>query len=1063
MKKISLVLMMVLFGISFALAQRTISGTVTSGKGEALIGAAVLVKNTTNGTVTDIDGKYSLDVPKDASFLVFSFVGHQTQELSLGVSNVVNVQLADATDLAELVVTAQGIKRDKKSLGYASTTIAASDIANKPETDVARALAGKTPGLVIAGSSGLAGSGNKMTIRGISSVTGNTQPLWVVDGVPISTATNENNDFRDGNITPSRALDIDPNNIESISVLRGLSATTLYGSEGRNGVILVTTKGASAGNGTSKTEASISQSYNIVEAILPEYQNKWANGFDGDYGEFFSNWGVLFANNKVQPRHPYFEHSAIFPSRPEFAQPYTPQAAPDNVAGFFRKGTSSNTSGNVSIKTQNASFNINVGQLSEAGYILNNNLTRSNFNIGGTANLTKKWSVTSTFNFVRTDFKTPSVGAGTGSNSEGGASVFSNLFYTPRNIDLMNLPYKHPVTGASVYYRNNNSITNPRWLLENSKQASLTNRFFGMMSTTYALTDWLKATYRLGLDNYTENQEYSLNKGAVGFPVAASVLGTGLLRTTTGVGTIMDHTAMLTLNKELTQDISLTANVGVSSRTDNYTQAGIESTGQVVFGVLNHNNFRDNNDVTFRNVPGDVTSNLNRINKRIILGAFFDATASYKNYLYLNLQGRQDQASTHEKDFRTQFYPGVSVSFIPTTAFPGMKSPILDFLKIRAGYGTSARFASPYQTRSSLVLGNMSDANGALTTLALSRTLANPLLRPELQKETELGLEGQTYNKRFGFDISYYSRIASDQIISRELDPSTGYGKTSINAGTISNKGFEISMNVTPVKTKDFSWLLRANFTKNVSLVESMPEGSKSFTLAGFSNIGNFIEEGQPYGVIKGSYVKKHANGQLLVNANGDWDISSDLGIIGNPNPDFLLSGSTEFKYKFVTIGAQLDYVHGGDVFSYSAATLVGRGVAKELENFNPELPVVLPGVNTEGVANIMPMPASGLFFGNTIIGGGAYDRGIYDGTRLRLREVYLTVDVPANWLPKGFVKGINVAFNANNMWFRAFNTPKYSKVDLDRTAFGADNGLGFDFLGGPSAKRYGLNVRLTF
>lgn len=352
MKKISLVLAMVLFVVSFSLAQRTISGTVTGGKGDALIGASVVAKATTNGTVTDLDGKYSLEVAAGTTTLVFSFVGYETKEVALGASNVVDVNLDEAGSLTEVVVTAQGIKREKKSLGYASTTIAATDIANKPETDVARALAGKTPGLVVAGSSGLAGSGNKMTIRGISSVSGSTQPLWVVDGVPVSTATNENNNFRDGNVTPSRALDIDPNNIESISVLRGLSATTLYGSEGRNGVILVTTKGASGGKGTAKMEASVSQSYNVVEAIVPEYQNKWANGFDGDYGEFFSNWGVLFSDNKVQPAHPYKEHAALFPNRPEFAQPYTPQAYPNNVADFFRKGTSSNTSANVSMKTQ---------------------------------------------------------------------------------------------------------------------------------------------------------------------------------------------------------------------------------------------------------------------------------------------------------------------------------------------------------------------------------------------------------------------------------------------------------------------------------------------------------------------------------------------------------------------------------------------------------------------------------------------------------------------------------------------------------------------------------------
>jgi TonB-linked SusC/RagA family outer membrane protein len=1061
MKKISLVLTMVLFAVSCALAQRTISGTVTGGKGDALIGAAVLVKNTTIGTVTDVDGKYSLEVAKGANLLVVSFVGYETKEVVLGASNVVDVSLAEAASLNEVVVTAQGIKREKKSLGYASTTIAPSDIAGKPETDVARAIAGRTPGVTVASSSGLVGSGNKMTIRGISSVSGNTQPLWVVDGVPISTATNENNDFRDGNITPSRALDIDPNMIESISVLRGLSATTLYGSEGRNGVILVTTKGASTGAGTGKLEASLSQSYNVIEAIIPEYQNKWANGFDGDYGEFFSNWGSLFSNNTKVGRHPYYEWRNVFPQQTEFATAtdYVPQAYPNNVKDFFKLGTSANTSVNLSMKTQNATFNANIGQLNEDGYITNNNMSRSNFNIGGSANLSKKFTVTGTFNFVRTDFKTPSVGAGTGSNSEGGASVFSNLFYTPRNMNLMGWPYQNPVTGASVYYRNNNSITNPRWLLDNSRQGSLTNRFFGMMSANYALTDWLRLTYRMGLDNYAENQEYYINKGAVGFPSTAAVLGTGLYRTTTGVGNITDHTAILTFNKELTQDFNLTANLGVSSRTDTYKQEGMESTNQVVFGLLSHRNFIDNNDVTFRG------GNLAYQRKKVILGAFFDATAGYKNYLFLNIQGRQDQASTHEKEYRSQFYPGVSVSFIPTSAFPGLKSKVLDFVKLRAGYGTSARFADPYKTRPYLQLKSNAtvDANGNVIALALPILLPNPVLKPELQIESEVGIEAQNYNKRFGFDLSFYNRVAKDQIIERKLDPSTGYTSTFINAGEISNKGIELSMNVIPVKTQDFSWMLRANFTKNISKVVAMPDGSKSFNISGFTDLGNFIEEGQPFGVIKGTYVNKHANGQLLINGNGDWDVSNEIGIIGDPNPKFLLSGATELKYKFLTLGAQLDYVHGGDVFSYSAATLVGRGVAKELENFNPQLPVIIPGVTADGNANTLPVPASRLFFANTIIGGGAKDRGIYDGTRLRLREVYLNVDVPQNWLPKGFIKGATVTFNANNMWFRAFNTPLYSKVDLDRTAFGADNGLGFDFLGGPSAKRYGLNMRLTF
>ena len=1059
MKKLSLILTLVICAFSFAMAQRTITGVVKDGKGEPLVGASVVVKGTTIGALTDLDGKYSLTVPKDAATLAISFTGSESQDIAIGASNVIDVTLAEST-LQEVVVTAQGIKREKKALGYATTTIDTKDIANKPETDIGRALAGRTPGINVSSSAGLAGSGTKINIRGISSITGNTQPLWIVDGVPVNTSTNENNDFRDGNVTPTRFLDFDPNNIESMSVLRGLSATTLYGTQGRNGVILITTKGASTKKGKAKYEVSASQSYHTIEAHVPEYQNKWGNGFDGDYGEFFSNWGSVFNGQPTGFRHPYYEHRALFPDNAEFQKltGYVPTAQPNNVSDFFQKGSSKNTSVNFGLRNELLSFNANFSHLDEVGYIKNNNLTRNNFNIGGVANLTDKFSITGTFNYVQTNVKTPPIGAGTGSNSEGGASVFANLFYTPRNIDLTNWPSQNPLTKAPIYYRNNNSITNPYWLLDNARQGNYTNRFFGTMSANYALTDWLKVTYRLGLDSYSENQEYYINKGAVGFPASAVVLGTGLLRTTTGINNITDNSFIATINKPINDDLDFSANIGLNGRVDKYSQEGLESSNQVVFGLLAHRNFIDNNDKDFRG------NNLNYISNRTILGAFLDATLGYKNFVYLNVQGRNDWASTHEKDNRSLFYPGASISFVPTSAFPGLKSNLLDFLKLRVGYGTTANFATPYKTRPYLTLNsnNSVDANGNVITLSLPTLLANKDLKPELLSETEFGIEANTYNKRLGIDLSFYNRTAKDQIIRRSLDPSTGFEESFINAGTLSNKGIELGLNVTPIKFRDFAWNIRVNFTKNKSKVEELPKDSKEILISGFTNLGNFAVEGKPFGVIKGPFVKKNANGQLLVTENGDWDISNDIAIIGDPNQDYSLTGITDFKYKGISIGAHLDFVKGGDVFSYTAGSLIGRGVAKELDNFNPALPIIIPGVKADGTPNDIPVAASGLFFANNIVGVTS-DRGIYDGTRLRLREVSLNIDIPAKWLNNGFIKSGTIAIIGNNMWFRAFNTPKSSKVDFDRTPFGTDNGSGFDFLGGPSAKRYGATVRLTF
>jgi len=1071
MKKFLLLCFSFVFVLSAWAQERVVSGKVTSSEdGSTLPGVNVVLKGTTNGTVTDVDGNFRLNVPSTGGTLVFSFIGLQTQEVAVGERSIIDISMGlDVQQLTEVVVTAQGIERERKSMGYASTTISASDISNKPETDIGRALQGRTPGLQILNSSGLAGSGSKINIRGISSVTGNTQPLWVVDGVPINTGSNDSNqDFRDGQVSPTRFLDIDPNNIETINILRGLSATTLYGSLGRNGVILVTTKAGASGKQTRNFEASVSQSLFAVEAIVPELQNKWSNGFDGDYGEFFSNWGYVFDGNVPpnNPRHPMFEHAATFPDVPEFAQAsgYLPEAQPNNVNDFFQKGSSSNTSFNVGARNEFGSINFNYSHLDETGFVKGNELVRDNFSLGGTAKLTDKFSVNSVFNFVRTDFATPPSGAGQGSNSSGAPSIFANLFFTPRNINLTDWPYQNPVTGASVYYRNGNDITNPRWILDNARQTSVTNRFFSNVAFNYDITDWFTLTYRLGLDTYSEKQGLWVNKGSVGYPASAIAFATGLYRTVDINNTIVDHSVIGTIQKKLNSDLDLTAIVGFNARIDELVQTGLESTGQVVYGLIEHRNFSNTSPRDFRN---NSLSNLSRTQRQIWQGVYFDAGFGYKNFLYLNVTGRNDWVSSLEKENNSLFYPGVSASFIPTAAFPGFAAGVLDFLKLRAGYGTSANFPDPYNTRAILNTNSVQqvDALGSVASQNLDRTLANAALKPERQTELEFGIEAQMLDNRAKLDLSFYNRSANDQILERTLDPSTGYEQTLINAGEITNKGIEMGLTVTPIRTNAVVWNIRGNYTRNRSEVVSLPDGSKEILVSGFTNLGNFAIEGEPFNVIQAQYGLRDANGTRLITANGDYSISPEIGIIGDPNPDWLGSLMTDVTWKGITLAAQVDYVHGGDTYSFSAATTVARGVAKDLETFDPRLPLIIPGVlESDGVTpNNIPMPPSQFFFGNSIIGSNANDTGIFDSSRVRLREVSLSYSIPQNIISKLSIRSANISLVGNNMWFKALNAPKYSKVDFDRTAFGVQNGAGFDFLGGPSAKRYGVNLRLTF
>ena len=523
------------------------AGTVTDESGLPLPGATILVENTNRGVTSDFDGNFSISA-SNGEVLIVSYVGYQSSQITVEPNANYSISLAPQGQLEEVVVTSLGIKREKQALGYAVSEVQNESLEQRAEGDIGRVLTGKASGVQITSQSGLSGSGTSIIIRGFNSFSQDNQPLFIVDGVPFSSETNasgrqgERNDFVNGNNGSSRFLDIDPNNIESVNILKGLAAATLYGTQGRNGVILITTKsGSNRSAGAGKNEITINSSYfSVALASKPDYQNEYGNGFDQSFGWFFSNWGPSFkedgpagwsGQNTINGttsgtpgflKHPFttasaatgipavLENLGIAPDALYEWKPY------DSVGDFFKTGTALNTNINIRGASDDGrvSYNINYGNLDDKGFTRANTLKRNTLSIGGQASLKNGLLINSTLNFSKTDFKSPPIAAGLGSNVDGeSASVFANVFYTPRSVDLMGLPYQNPVTGESIYYRQNNSIQHPLWMVHNAGTSQLTNRVFGGASISYALNDNLNLSYRYGIDIYSENNANFANKG----------------------------------------------------------------------------------------------------------------------------------------------------------------------------------------------------------------------------------------------------------------------------------------------------------------------------------------------------------------------------------------------------------------------------------------------------------------------------------------------------------------------------------------------------------------------
>ncbi len=1051
-------------GVMLSAQNISVRGTVTdASNGETLPAATVALKGTTRGVIADNRGEYSISVPGN-SVLVVSMIGYQTTEVSVGGRAVVNVALQpDSEFLDEVVVTAVGIQRTERSLGYAVTKVDADEAVRKAEPDLLRSLDGKIPGVQISAPSGDAGSATRVTIRGNSSFLGNNQPLYVVDGVPYSNDGNSSSGRASGmsGAFGSGISTLDPNDIESMSVLKGAAAAVLYGSRAANGVVLITTKSGSKNvNGSKGTLVTYNGSLALESiASLPEYQNTYGQGSNFLAGGANGSWGAAFSRVSSIPM-----YSAVAAEYPDLAETLYPgmngqipyQAYPNNVKDLFRTGIIWDHSLNVQSINDKGQFNVTASYTDQKSYIPGSDFDRYAISLGGTQQVSERLRIGGNMSFSLTDQSSPMYGNNQSSDELGGMSSLARAFIMPRSWDIQNFPFQKR-DGSNLLFQLSSQANNPYWAWENDSITTRQKRIVANFNASYRFTSWLSLDYTLGYNNYARDRKNIVNLGSRGYA------GKGYIRKGNLDDSEMESTLLLTADKDF-GDFNVRATLG-----HNYNQSMATSFSASGPEIVNPGIFAIDNTMSQTAAEG--------YSKSRKWGLFADVLLSYKNWAFLNLSGRNDVSSTLPVSNRSFFYPAVSASLVFTEAL-GIQNSVLNFGKVRASWAKVGNDASPYYNNGTFVTGDPYMGQGLME---LPTVLYDENLKPEFTSEFETGLELKFFDSRIAFDGTYYNRVSDNQIGSRTSAPSTGYSSFVTNFGSLRNQGFELGLDVYPVVTRDFSWSMYTTFSRNRSEVLSLAEGVDKIYIGGdFTTPRPVLIVGQPYGVLEGEKIARDKDGNWLVDpASGMYINDTETGIIGDPNPDFKMSMTNTLRYKNLSFSFMFDFQKGGCVNSSFLTDLLGRGVTKDTEDRLGAR--ILPGVygnidtlepildaNGNTIPNTTTLSESDLWFSDggslsTFAINSADEVATYDATVLRLREMSLNYTLPKKWTNAVHLAGAQIGIVGRNLWFWAPNVPKFSNYDPVSNAYGETNVQGIDYTSAPSTRRFAFNITLTF
>ncbi|MTI30793.1 SusC/RagA family TonB-linked outer membrane protein, partial [Xanthovirga aplysinae] len=1030
-----------------AMAQSsTVSGTVSSADdGQPLPGASVIIKGTTQGVITDFDGKYSLDISGQSSaVLVVSFVGMETQEIAVGAQSIIDAVLeSDSKQLEEVVVTAMGVSREKASLGYAMTSVGSEVLEQSSTTNFIDALNGKVAGIQITNSGGQAGSGTNMLIRGYSSINFNNQPLIVVDGIPIdndATSSNSSGSSQSTGFAPAnRGIDINPDDIATMSVLKGGAATALYGSRAANGALVITTKSGS------KEKKGLSTTYSFSHSVeeankFPEQTDKFARGREGSYANFTHwSWGPAYDSN------PVFPDGTIINLTGEGDIDASGQPIPfyaNNLENAFVKGSTTNHNVGISGGNENGAFYASFSNLDQKGIIENSTYQRTSALINASRNVTKNFSVSGKANYVKTNTHRVNM-----SDFTYGVGYLHHMW------DIRNFNYKSP-SGEPTWFSTTNNF--PMWVINEQGEDGMVDRLIGGLDLKYEVAPWLNLQYRVGLDTYTDQRNQVR-------PIGSKDANDGLgdITEIRLVNRSFNHDFIVNGAYNLNEDFELSYLVGSNIYTNLYNRLYVRGDGIVLPGY---------EDVT--NTENQVVTR--SLSEKMTIGVYGDVTLGYKHFLYLGLTGRNDWSSTLPLDNNSYFYPSANLGFVFSEL---IQNDALNFGKFRLSYSQVANDA-PFASLYNVYVQAANPSVHEQLMYFIDNNLNNPNLRPERSSEIELGLELALVRNKINLDLAYYDKESRDQMIWVPVSEVTGYEYALQNVGLISNKGIEAMLNFDNlVKVGDLNWDLTFNFTKNVGLVEKVSDELESVYLSSASTLSDpyvalRATEGEAYGAIYGYAYSRTEDGELIIDeATGYPEIDSEESILGNINPDWTLGINLGLEYKGLKLGALIERKQGGDVMNTFEAMMVYSGLSKQTEQryYSADDPyanatVVFDGVNYD--------EETGTYTKNTTMAKltnvGYYQQNfrlasenfVEDASWWRLRSVSLAYDLPSKLMNRiPFVQGLQVGFVGRNLWLLT----KYSGFDPESNSNGPGNYQGIQSRVVPNTRSYEVNLKVKF
>lgn len=1013
-----------------------VTGTVEDEFGP-VAGASVVIKGTTTGTMTDMDGHFTLEGVKKGDIIQISFIGFATQDIPYTGQATLNVKLAeDAQKLDEVVVTALGMKRDKKALGYAMQELKGDELLSSREPNLANSLSGKVSGLQIVRSSNGVGGSSKIVLRGNNSLTGSNQPLIVVDGTPMDNFTGGVDDVwgNSGADMGNGLSDINPEDIESMTVLKGASAAALYGSRAGNGVILITTKSGKKNEGLGITVNAGITTESIF--LKPDLQNSFGQGSVGAYdNQSRLSWGPKAEGQMVS----------------DWLGRQVPLKTYDNIDAFFNTGTSFNEGVSFQQNIKGTSVFSSINRSDDAGITPESKLNKTNITLRATTFLdeAEKWKIDAKVNYINMNAHNRPIQGVNPSNA------FNTIYNLPRSLNVAEFKQDVDEQGNMIWWdASKNPQENPYWVTKYRQNNDTRNRLLGNIALKYAPTNWFDIELRGGTDYYTTTKNEKVYAGGNTTP-------SGLYNEGSETFYENNYSFLATARKDNLIDrlggfVSFGGNLMMQKRTKMNASAG---------ELLVPNLFSLNNGI---NKP-TVTSELTRRKMNSLYGSL---QLNWDGYLFLDVTARNDWSSTMSKANRSYFYPSVSLSGVISDMVPklgGQMPEWFTFAKVRASYAEVGNDLDPYQLYNNFTVGK--DENGN-TTAAPGNVLFDSTVRSELIKSWEAGFDVRFFNNRLGLDAAWYKTNATRQLLNLPMDPFSGYSSRKVNAGNIQNEGIEISLNGAILDNpKGLSWNSTAQFSLNRNKIIDLYPGVTLYDIKTLDAIQIVAVQGSYYGDIYGQTFQRVEDkndpdyGKIIVGEDGLPLITTGKSKVGNQSPDWMLGWTNSFAYKGFNLSFLVDFRIGGDLYSATASNLYVRGnAAGTVVNGNRQDFVVPNSVvqTSNGYAE-NKVPVTHQNYWERIGSTGNYglpEMFTYDATNIRLRNITLGYDFNRAMLQKTPFQRLRLSATCNNVWMIHYNLPG---IDPESVSATNTNATGFENGAAPTSRSFTFNVTVGF